>query len=106
VTKILTALSGMQALVLAVVVVGCATAAVIAGVISSSDFLAILTGTGVLGGTVATAHIVGTQVNTAAGSGQPAAAPQPAPVAAQPVVPLGATNPANPGSGVIQGVQG
>lgn len=67
-TKLASALSTGQALILAVVVVGCATAAVITGHISGGDFLGILGGVGLTGGVVTTAHVVGTQVNTAAGS--------------------------------------
>ena len=55
-----------QALVLALAVIGCATAAVITGHITSTDYLGLVAGVGVVGGTVTTAHVVGTQVNNAA----------------------------------------
>jgi hypothetical protein len=61
-------LTGNQALVMGLAIVGSATAAVITKAISAGDYLTIIAGTGVVGGTVATAHVVGTQVNKAAGT--------------------------------------
>ena len=74
-------LNGNQALVLALSVIGCATAAVITGHISSSDFLGLVAGVGVVGGTVTTAHVVGTQINNAS---TPMPIPTPAPPAPTP----------------------
>lgn len=98
-TKLLTGMSANAALVFACVIVGCATGAVISGAIGSADYLAIIAGTGFAGGTVATAHVVGSQVNTAAGA-SPTVAPQPVPAA--PV----AVQPANPQPVPTQPIQG
>lgn len=70
-TKLMAAAGSAQALLLAVVVVGCATGACITGHISGTEYLGVLAGVGFGGGTVATAHVVGTQVNQAAASPAP-----------------------------------
>lgn len=62
----LSSLTGTQPLILGLAVVGSSTAAVITGHISGTDFLGVLAGLGVIGGSVTTAHVVGTQVNQAA----------------------------------------
>lgn len=66
--KLTTALTGTQPLLLALGVLGCATAACITGHISGTDFLAVAGVVGGGAGIVTTAHVVGTQVNTAAGA--------------------------------------
>lgn len=68
-----------QALILGVVVVGCATAATITGHLTGNDLLVVLTGAVGAGGAVTAAHVGGTTATNAITS---SAATQPAPVAA------------------------
>lgn len=87
-TALVNALSTVQALLLALAIVGCATAATITGHLTGTELLGVFAGLGVIGGGVTTAHVVGTQINTAAGSSpQPAQSPSvvAAPPAAAPV---------------------
>lgn len=64
----MSALTNAQALVLGVVTVGCATAGLLTGHLDQGAWLGVAGGVGGIGGLVTTAHVVGTQVNTAASS--------------------------------------
>lgn len=61
-------LSTSQALVLGVVTIGCATAGLLTGHLDQGAWLGVTGGVGAAGSLVTTAHVVGTQVNAAAGS--------------------------------------
>lgn len=82
-TKLISAVVGGlgAATILAIVAVGCATAAVIAGAISSNDWLVVMGATGFTAAPVVTAHVVGNQIanatNTTSTTAQPAPAPGP-----------------------------
>lgn len=78
---LVSAISPIQGLILAVTIVGCATAACLTGHISGQDLLGVFGGVTVIGGGVGVAHVVGTQVNTAAVSAVPAPTPGSPPAA-------------------------
>lgn len=73
--KFLSALSGGQPLVLGLAIIGCATAGLITGHLTAGDW-GTAVGLTVGGGTiVGTAHVVGSQVNTAVSTTTPNPAP-------------------------------
>lgn len=87
--KLASVVSTGQALILGVVVMGCATAAVVTGHISGSDFMTVTGITLGAGGAVTAAHVGGVVANS---SGAASAAPAPVAPAA-PTVQAGATDP-------------
>ena len=70
-TKIFGALTAAQALVAGLAILGCATAALLTNHLTSTDFLGVLAGLGFISAPIATAHVVGTQVNAAANASTP-----------------------------------
>lgn len=76
----LTSSGGMGAVVVVLGVLASATVAVVTGHISGSEYVGVLAGLGIAGAPVATAHVVGTQVNRAAQASPPTpAVPGPPP---------------------------
>lgn len=70
---LLALLSGPQPLIMGVVIVGCATAGLLTGHLDEAGWLGVTGGVGGIGGLATTAHVVGSQVNAAAGNAPPAA---------------------------------
>lgn len=75
--KLLAGIAQGQPLLLGLAIIGCATAGLLTGHLTAADWGTTIGLTVGGGAIVGTAHVVGTQVNTAAGSPPPSSPPPP-----------------------------